>query len=149
MNKAIGLITTNYANENFGKLAESRPVATVPFGGRYRLVDFPLSNMVHSGIRCVGITTAHSYRSLIDHLAVSYTHLYKFRIETLSGEVLYKADPFAFFAEKRPGTASRLAGPNTLKHRWNDEEWIKMCIRDSFASNSQTYRRKSSSQLIR
>ena len=40
MNKAIGLITTNYANENFGKLAESRPVATVPFGGRYRLVDF-------------------------------------------------------------------------------------------------------------
>ena len=58
MNKAIGLITTNYANENFGKLAESRPVATVPFGGRYRLVDFPLSNMVHSGIRCVGITTA-------------------------------------------------------------------------------------------
>ena len=51
--------------------------------------------------------------------------LYKFRIETLSGEVLYKADPFAFFAEKRPGTASRLAGPNTLKHRWNDEEWIK------------------------
>ena len=34
MNKAIGLITTNYANENFGKLAESRPVATVPFGGR-------------------------------------------------------------------------------------------------------------------
>lgn len=68
MNKAIGLITTNYANENFGKLAESRPVATVPFGGRYRLVDFPLSNMVHSGIRCVGITTAHSYRSLIDHL---------------------------------------------------------------------------------
>ena len=65
---ALGLITTNYANENFGKLAEFRPIATVPFGGRYRLVDFPLSNMVHSGIRCVGITTAHSFRSLIDHL---------------------------------------------------------------------------------
>lgn len=68
MNKAIGLITTNYANENFGKLAELRPVATIPFAGRYRLVDFPLSNMVHSGIRSVGITTAYSYRSLLDHL---------------------------------------------------------------------------------
>lgn len=68
MNKTIGLITTNYTNENFGRLAKFRPVATVPFGGRYRLVDFPLSNMVHSGIRCVGITSAHSYRSLVDHL---------------------------------------------------------------------------------
>ena len=61
MNKAIGLITTNYANENFGKLAESRPVATVPFGGRYRLVDFPLSNMIHSGIRCVGMGSGDSH----------------------------------------------------------------------------------------
>lgn len=68
MNEVLGLITTNYANENFGKLAEQRPIATIPFGGRYRLVDFPLSNMVHSGIRSVGITTAHYYRSLVDHL---------------------------------------------------------------------------------
>ena len=84
MNKAIGLITTNYANENFGKLAESRPVATVPFGGRYRLVDFPLSNMVHSGIRCVGITTAHSYRSLIVHLGSEKNGLWTEKAEAYS-----------------------------------------------------------------
>ncbi len=70
MNNALGLITTNYTNQNFGKLVESRPIATIPFGGRYRLLDFPLSNMVHSGIRSVGITTAHYYRSIIDHLGV-------------------------------------------------------------------------------
>ena len=68
MNNVMGLITTNYTSENFGKLAEPRSIATIPFGGRYRLVDFPLSNMVHSGIRSVGVTTAHHYRSLIDHL---------------------------------------------------------------------------------
>lgn len=51
--------------------------------------------------------------------------LYKFRIETASGEILYKADPFAFYAEKRPGTASRLAGPDTLSHSWEDGEWMK------------------------
>lgn len=68
MKNVIGLITTNYTNESFGKLAELRPIATIPFGGRYRLVDFPLSNMVHSGIRSVGITSAHYYRSLVDHL---------------------------------------------------------------------------------
>lgn len=68
MNKVIGLITTNYSNNRFGPLAEGRPVATIPFGGRYRVVDFPLSNMVHSEIRSVGITTSHCYRSIIDHL---------------------------------------------------------------------------------
>lgn len=68
MKKVMGLITTNYTNESLGKLAELRPVATIPFGGRYRLVDFPLSNMVHSGVRSVGITSAHYYRSLVDHL---------------------------------------------------------------------------------
>lgn len=68
MNKVIGLITTNYTNGHFGPLAQNRPAATIPFGGRYRLVDFPLSNMVHSGVRSVGITTSHCYRSIIDHL---------------------------------------------------------------------------------
>ncbi|MCB6993380.1 glucose-1-phosphate adenylyltransferase subunit GlgD [bacterium 210820-DFI.6.37] len=68
MNKVLGYITTNFVNENFGKLAELRPVGTIPFGGRYRLVDFPLSNMVHSGIRTVGVTTAYYYRSIVDHL---------------------------------------------------------------------------------
>ena len=68
MNKVIGLITTNYTNGHFGPLTQKRPAATIPFGGRYRLVDFPLSNMVHSGIRSVGVTTSHCYRSIIDHL---------------------------------------------------------------------------------
>lgn len=68
MNKVHGFITTNYGNNNFGKLTELRPIATIPFGGRYRLVDFPLSNMVHSGIRAVGVTTSYYYRSIIDHL---------------------------------------------------------------------------------
>lgn len=68
MNNVLGYITTNYSNENFGRLAELRSVGTIPFGGRYRLIDFPLSNMVHSGIRSVGVVTAHYYRSISDHL---------------------------------------------------------------------------------
>lgn len=68
MNKVIGFITTNYVDGHLGRLAELRPIATIPFGGRYRLIDFPLSNMAHSGIRSVGIITAYSYRSLMDHV---------------------------------------------------------------------------------
>ena len=43
-------------------------MGAVPFGGRYRLIDFPLSNMVNSGINKVGVITKSNYQSLIDHL---------------------------------------------------------------------------------
>ena len=49
-------------------LTEERPIASIPFGGRYRLVDFPLSNMVNSGINTVGLVTPYAYRSLLDHV---------------------------------------------------------------------------------
>lgn len=68
MAKAIGLITTNYYVSNPSELVASRPVASMPFLGRYRLVDFPLSNMVNAGIRTVGLIMPNNYRSLIDHV---------------------------------------------------------------------------------
>lgn len=68
MSNVIGLISTNYGGENFGKLVDNRPVAAIPFGGRYRLIDFPLSSMVNSGLDSVGVITPINYRSLADHL---------------------------------------------------------------------------------
>lgn len=50
------------------EISHHRLVAAVPFGGRYRMIDFVLSNMVNSGIRNVGVIVQHKYRSLIDHL---------------------------------------------------------------------------------
>jgi glucose-1-phosphate adenylyltransferase len=43
-------------------------VASVPFGARYRLIDFALSNLVNAGITSVGIITKENYRSLMDHV---------------------------------------------------------------------------------
>lgn len=68
MGTVIGLLSTNYTGEHYGKLIEDRPVASIPFGGRYRLIDFPLSSMVNSGIDTVGVITPSNYRSLADHL---------------------------------------------------------------------------------
>ncbi len=68
MNDLMGLICTNYEESGFGTLVSDRPVASLPFGGRYRLVDFPLSNMVNSGIHTVGLITPYMYRSLLDHV---------------------------------------------------------------------------------
>ena len=48
--------------------------------------------------------------------------LYKYFITTQSGEGIYKADPYANYAELRPGTASRIYDINKL--RWSDEKWM-------------------------
>ena len=68
MKELIGLVCTNYEGRDFGPLTADRPVASLPFAGRYRLVDFPLSNMVNSGISSLGVITPYMYRSLLDHI---------------------------------------------------------------------------------
>lgn len=68
MNKTIGLISANYSDNEFGPLTESRPLISLLFGGRYRLLDFTMSNLVNSGIRTVGLITPDRYRSIIDHV---------------------------------------------------------------------------------
>ena len=70
MNKTIGIISANYRSNDFGTLMENRSFASLPFGGRYRMVDFPLSNMVNSGIGTVGLISPYMYRSLIDHVGI-------------------------------------------------------------------------------
>ena len=68
MSKTIGLITANYASEAMNAVMTDRPLAALPFGGRYRLIDFPLSNMANSGITSVGLVIPFKNRSLIDHV---------------------------------------------------------------------------------
>ena len=68
MPKAIGLITCNYTTASKDDVFLGRPVASMPYLGRYRLVDFPLSNMVDAGIRNVGMIMPNNYRSLVDHV---------------------------------------------------------------------------------
>ena len=58
----------NVHDEKVHELTEVRTLASAPFGGRYRLIDFPLSNMVNSGINKVGVITNNNYQSLLDHL---------------------------------------------------------------------------------
>ena len=66
--KTIGLITANYTNSKFGSLTEKRPLASLPFAGRYRLIDFVLSNIINAGITKVGIITPFNSGSIIDHV---------------------------------------------------------------------------------
>ena len=69
MERAIGIITANYATANPSALTAARPPAAVPIAGRYRMVDFPLSMMVNSGIRTIGMILPLKYGSIIDHVS--------------------------------------------------------------------------------
>ena len=64
--KVMGLIFTNDAS--LGELTNKRTMASLPFGGRYRQVDFALSNLTCAGIRHVGIISRHNYQSLMNHI---------------------------------------------------------------------------------
>ena len=62
----MGIIFTNDAS--IGELTDKRTMASLPFGGRYRQVDFALSNLSSAGVRHVGIISRHNYQSLMNHI---------------------------------------------------------------------------------
>ena len=65
---AFGLIFSNIHDNSIPELTRRRTMASVPFGCRYRLIDFALSNMVNAGISKVGVIVHNNYQSLLDHL---------------------------------------------------------------------------------
>ena len=104
---AVGVIFSNVHDRNVPELSRMRTMGSLPYGGRYRLIDFSLSNLVNSGVSTVGIITKNNYQSLMDHLgsgkdwdlarksgglvllppfgAVDNDGLYKNRLEALKG----------------------------------------------------------------
>ena len=99
----MGIIFTNDAS--LGDLTHKRTMASLPFGGRYRQVDFALSNLSCAGVRHVGIISRHNYQSLMNHIgdgeewgleleegglefltpyAMSTSHTYRGKLESLA-----------------------------------------------------------------
>ena len=68
MKDVMGLIFTGENDIHLGELTSLRAVAALPIAGRYRVIDFQLSSMVHSGIKNVGVITQKNYSSLMDHI---------------------------------------------------------------------------------
>ena len=68
MSSATGIIFSNIHDTNIPELTKLRTIASVPFGCRYRFIDFALSNMVNSDIYNVNVITQHNYHSLMDHI---------------------------------------------------------------------------------
>ena len=106
MKNVLGLVFSDMHEHMMSDLTPHRCMGSVPIGGRYRLIDFALSSLVHSGIEDVGVITKTNYQSLMDHLgngrewdlsrkkgglailppfAHSQTGIYRGRIEAIHG----------------------------------------------------------------
>ncbi len=68
MKHIVGLLTTNYLSTSQSEITSRRPLAALPVLGRYRMLDFALSNMVNAGIKTVGMILPLNYRSIVDHV---------------------------------------------------------------------------------
>ncbi len=68
MNDLHGIIFAYRANQDLRELTKIRNTSSVPYGGRYRLIDFMLSNMVNAGVDDVGLIVHTNYQSLLDHV---------------------------------------------------------------------------------
>ncbi|KIL50684.1 glycogen biosynthesis protein glgD [Jeotgalibacillus alimentarius] len=68
MSRLLGVIDAATVMGGLQDLTLNRSVASIPFAGRYRFIDFVLSNMVNSGVDSVAIFPKHQYRSLMDHI---------------------------------------------------------------------------------
>ncbi len=109
----LGIIFSNANDEAVSELTALRTMGSVPFAGRYRLIDFELSGMVNAGIPQVGILTNSNYRSLMDHLGngkpwdlarkregltvlppfnISDSGVYKGKMDALYGSIGYISD---------------------------------------------------------
>ena len=65
---ALGIIFSNIHNETIDELTRKRTTASIPFGAKYRLIDFVLSNFISANITTVGVLAKKNYHSLMDHI---------------------------------------------------------------------------------
>ena len=127
-NDVIGILFAYVHEERVRELTQNRVMASVPYGGRYRLVDFPLSNMVNSGINKVGVITEQNYQSLMDHLGSG-----KAWDLSRKREGLYLLPPFGAETMRTEGKISSLASiMRFLKN--SHEEYVLLSDCDTVAN---------------
>ena len=71
----LALILAGGRGSRLGQLTSWRAKPSIPFGGKFRIIDFALSNCVNSGIRRVGICTQYKAQSLIRHVQRGWSFL--------------------------------------------------------------------------
>lgn len=72
--ETLALVLAGGRGSRLYELTEWRAKPAVPFGGKFRIIDFPLSNCVNSGIRHIGVLTQYKAHSLVRHLTLGWSN---------------------------------------------------------------------------
>jgi len=91
----LALILAGGRGSRLYELTDWRAKPALYFGGKYRIIDFPLSNCINSGIRRVGVLTQYKSHSLVRHLVRGWSHFKKELgefIEILPASMRYSED---------------------------------------------------------
>lgn len=70
MSRTIAMILAGGRVDDLSVLTLKRPKSAVPFGGIYRIIDFPLTNLMRSGVDRIGILSQYRLGSLMDHVGL-------------------------------------------------------------------------------
>src|SRR5712672_1605641 len=73
--QTLAIVLAGGRGTRLGKLTDWRAKPAVPFGGKFRIIDFTLSNCLNSGIRRIGVATQYKAQSLIHHLQGGWSFL--------------------------------------------------------------------------
>ena len=118
--KLMGLI---FANDGTASaLTEKRTMASLPFGGRYRQVDFALSNLACAGIHRIGIVTRHSYQSLMNHVGSGE----EWGLEMEEGGLEYLTPYASSTISNYRGKLESIYSANTFLEYGSDDELVVM-----------------------
>ena len=124
-----GIVFANINDSLMKKLTAMRSMASVPFGARYRLIDFTLSNLVNAGVSSVGVIIKENYRSLMDHIG---SGVY-WDLDRKNGGI-YLLPPFLTSGTKRyNGTLDALYGATDYIERCG-ADYIVLCNADTIAN---------------
>lgn len=132
---AVAMILAGGRGKRLSILTQKRAKPAVPFAGKYRIVDFPLSNCANSGITSVGVLTQYRPRSLNDHIRIGapwdldrrhggvwLLHPYEryTEMEYYSGTADAIQQNFDFIRHNRPDLVLILAGDHVYKMNYDD-----------------------------
>ncbi|MBQ2388943.1 MAG: glucose-1-phosphate adenylyltransferase subunit GlgD, partial [Clostridia bacterium] len=121
----MGIVFANKHDHLIRELTASRAMGSVPFGGRYRLIDFSISNMVNANISKVGVVTNANYHSLMDHVGTGKA----FDLARKKGG-LYILPPNLYKAGNAPcSSLEQLIGIRNFIAS-ADEEYVYICEAD-------------------
>lgn len=97
MKDRMALVFANIDNSTMDLFTSARSLGALPFGCRYRLIDFSLSNLVNSGVETVGVPVREKYQSLLDHIGIAR----EWDLDRRTGGFTF-LPPFAFINQSSP-----------------------------------------------